>query len=261
MDDEVRVVQRLLDIMRRLRDPREGCPWDLKQDFQSIAPYTIEEAYEVADAIERKAWNELRSELGDLLLQVVFHAQMASERGLFTFEDVVNAINDKMVRRHPHVFAGAMVRDAEQQTREWEAHKRAERGAHASLLDDVPRALPALARAEKLQMRAAAVGFDWNSAADVLPAVVAELAELEQAMAWAEARDQIRHELGDLFFTCTNLARHLQIDADGALRGANERFERRFRRMELLLRESGEDIDEAGLERLDELWQRAKSEQ
>ena len=216
---------RLLEIMRRLRDPASGCPWDIEQTFDSIAPYTLEEAHEVADAIARKAYDELPSELGDLLFQAVFHAQMAQDAGLFGFDDVVRAICDKMVARHPHVFGDASRdKSAEQQTRDWEQIKAAERGA-ARVLDGVALGLPALTRAVKLQKRAARVGFDWPSTDEVLAKLIEEAAEL------VEARDsltqaEVEEEFGDLMFVMANLARHMQIDPEAALRATNAKFSR-----------------------------------
>ena len=259
-------VQRLLEVMRRLRDPDTGCPWDVEQDFRSIAPYTVEEAHEVADVIERGALEELPGELGDLLLQVVFHAQMATEQGRFDFGDVVDAIVEKMVRRHPHVFGDERVEDAEAQTVAWEEHKRAERaagrgGATSSLMDDVARGLPAMYRAMKLQKRAARAGFDWPDAVAVLPKLREESDELEHELQAGGSAERLAHEVGDLLFTCVNLARHLGVEPESALRAANLRFETRFRRMETLLGEAGESIDGQDIERLETLWQRVKREQ
>ena len=253
---------RLLEIMRRLRDPQSGCPWDIEQDFATIAPYTIEEAYEVADAIERAAWDELKGELGDLLFQSVFHAQMAEEKGLFSFQDVADTMSDKMVARHPHVF-GDQSRDksAEQQTQDWETIKAAEREARArgGVLDDVALNLPALMRAEKLQKRAARVGFDWPDIGQVVDKIAEEAREL------AEAReslplDKIAEEMGDLLFVMANLARHLKVDAETALRDANAKFVRRFHFIEAELEKRGKTPDESDLEEMDALWTRAKSE-
>ncbi|WP_276605847.1 nucleoside triphosphate pyrophosphohydrolase [Tabrizicola caldifontis] len=252
-------IDRLLAIMARLRDPQTGCPWDIEQSFATIAPYTLEEAHEVADAIERQAWGELKGELGDLLLQVVYHAQMAAEAGHFTFADVVAAISDKMIARHPHVF-GSESRDktAEQQTRDWEAQKARERGA-ARTLDGVALALPALTRALKLQNRAARVGFDWPSTAEVLDKLIEEAREV------VEARDSLSHEalteeIGDLLFVMANLARHLKVDPEAALRAANAKFTRRFARIEDWLAESGRRPADSTLEEMDALWNRAKAE-
>lgn len=253
-------VARLLDIMRRLRDPVTGCPWDIEQDFSTIAPYTLEEAHEVADAIERKAWDELRGELGDLLFQVVYHAQMAAEAGFFGFDDVVRAISDKMVARHPHVF-GDESRDksAAQQTEDWERIKAAERGP-ARVLDGVALGLPALTRAVKLQKRAARVGFDWPSTDEVVAKITEEAAEL------AEARDrltraEVAEEFGDLLFVMANLARHLGVDPEAALRGANAKFTRRFGRIEDWLNEAGKRPADSDLAEMDALWNRAKAEE
>jgi ATP diphosphatase len=250
---------RLLAIMARLRDPRRGCPWDLEQDFASIAPYTLEEAHEVADAIQRQAWAELRGELGDLLFQTVFHARMAEEAGLFAFPDVVAAIADKMVARHPHVF-GSESRDktAEEQTRDWEALKARERG-RARVLDGVALALPALTRAVKLQNRAARVGFDWPSAVQVLDKLTEEAREV------VEARDSldpeaVAEELGDLLFVVATLARHLQVDPEAALRAANAKFTRRFARIEDWLAAEGRSPAASDLAEMDALWNRAKAE-
>jgi ATP diphosphatase len=251
---------RLLEIMRRLRDPQTGCPWDIEQDFASIAPYTIEEAYEVADAIERGAWDELEGELGDLLLQVVYHAQMGAEAGLFDFDSVARAISDKMVARHPHVF-GTESRDrsAARQSAEWERIKAAERAARAQggVLDGVAAGLPALTRAVKLQKRAARVGFDWPSTAQVLDKIVEEAGEL------AEARDKLTprelfEEFGDLLFVIANLARHLDIDPEAALRHANAKFIRRFKAVEDALEARGKRPEDSDLAEMDALWEAAK---
>lgn len=253
---------RLLEIMRRLRDPQTGCPWDIEQTFASIAPYTIEEAYEVADAIDRQAWDELKGELGDLLFQSVFHAQMAAEAGLFTFDEVADTMSDKMVARHPHVF-GAESRDksAEQQTRDWEAIKAAERAAKAQtgVLDGVAPGLPALLRAHKLQKRAARVGFDWPHTAHVLDKIVEEARELEEARDEL-GPDQIEEEMGDLLFVMANLARHLGVEPEAALRRANAKFTRRFARIEALLAEDGKTPEQSDLAEMDALWDRAKAE-
>jgi nucleoside triphosphate diphosphatase len=258
--DPVGGIDRLLEIMRRLRDPATGCPWDIEQSFASIVPYTIEEAHEVADAIERQAWDELPGELGDLLLQVVFHAQMAEDEGLFAFQDVVRAISDKMLARHPHVF-GDESRDksAEQQTVDWEKIKAAERGP-ARVLDGVALGLPALTRAVKLQKRAARVGFDWPSTDEVVAKIAEEAAEL------VEARDElteaeVTEEFGDLLFVMANLARHLKIDPEAALRAANAKFSRRFGRIEDWLSEAGRAPADSDLAEMDALWNRAKQEE
>jgi len=254
---------RLIEIMRRLRDPESGCPWDIEQDFGTIAPYTIEEAYEVADAIEREAWGELKDELGDLLLQVVFHAQIARDRGLFGFDDVADAIADKMVARHPHVF-GDESRDksAEQQTRDWETVKAAERAAKAQtgVLDGVALGLPALLRAVKLQKRAARVGFDWPDASHVLDKITEEAGELREA-AESLPQEKVEEEFGDLLFVMANLARHMGVEPEAALRGANAKFTRRFERIEAWLAEDGREASESDLAEMDALWDRAKAEE
>lgn len=252
---------RLLEIMRRLRDPDTGCPWDIEQDFASIAPYTIEEAYEVADAIERQAWDELQGELGDLLLQTVYHTQMGAEAGLFTFDSVANAIADKMVARHPHVF-GDESRDksAEQQTRDWEAIKAAERKARAAhgVLDDVAVGLPALTRAVKLQKRAARVGFDWPHIGQVVDKIAEEAGELAEARA-SLTQAEIEEEFGDLLFVVANLARHLNVDPETALRAANAKFTRRFRAIEAALAADGRTPEDSDLAEMDALWDAAKA--
>ncbi len=253
-------IERLREIMARLRDPKTGCPWDIKQDFASIAPYTIEEAHEVADAIERQAWDELRGELGDLLLQVVYHSQMAEEAGHFDFDAVVTGISDKMISRHPHVF-GAESRDksAEQQSLDWERIKATERGP-ARVLDGVALGLPALSRAVKLQARAARVGFDWPSTDEVLAKLVEETHELIEARATLGPAE-IAEEFGDLIFVMANLARHLNLDPEAALRGANAKFTRRFGRIEDWLDEAGKTPAQSGLAEMDALWNRAKAEE
>ena len=252
---------RLLEIMRRLRDPDTGCPWDIEQDFASIAPYTIEEAYEVADAIERQAWDELQGELGDLLLQTVYHTQMGAEAGLFTFDSVANAIADKMVARHPHVF-GDESRDksAEQQTRDWEAIKAAERRARAAhgVLDDVAVGLPALTRAVKLQKRAARVGFDWPHIGQVVDKIAEEAGELAEAQA-SLTQAEIEEEFGDLLFVVANLARHLDVDPETALRAANAKFTRRFKAIEAALAADGRSPEDSDLAEMDALWDAAKA--
>lgn len=261
IDDPCGGMPRLIEIMRRLRDPETGCPWDIEQDFATIAPYTIEEAFEVADAIERRDWDELRAELGDLLLQVVFHAQIARDRGLFGFDEVADAISDKMVARHPHVF-GSESRDktAEQQTRDWETVKAAERAARAQagVLDGVALGLPALMRAVKLQKRAARVGFDWPDAGEVLDKVAEEAAELSEA-ASGEPPERIEEEMGDLLFVVANLARHLQVDPETALRRANAKFTRRFGQVEAALAAQGRRPEDATLAEMDTLWDAAKA--
>jgi MazG family protein len=259
---------RLLDIMVRLRDPERGCPWDRAQSFATIAPYTIEEAYEVAEACERGDASALKDELGDLLFQVVFHARIAEEAGLFAFNDVAQAIADKMLRRHPHVFGDAVIADAAAQTRAWEEHKAAERRAKAangsapeSALDGVGEALPALTRALKLQGRAARVGFDWPDPPPILDKIEEEIGELRAAMADGGAPAAIEDELGDLLFAVVNLARRLTVDPAQALRGACRKFDRRFRRIEALLAEAGTTPAAASLDEMEALWQKAKTEE
>ncbi len=258
-------VARLREIMRRLRDKDTGCPWDIVQTFETIAPYTIEEAYEVADAIHRGEMAELEGELGDLLLQVVYHAQMAEEDGAFTFDDVTRAISDKMVRRHPHVF-GDESRDKtpEKQTRDWEEIKAAERRARGevreSALDGVASALPGLTRAVKLQNRAARVGFDWPHRHDVLEKLVEETHELTAEIEAGDL-DAIEDEFGDLLFVMANLARHLRVDPEAALRRTNAKFERRFRAIEERLARMGRTPVESDLEEMDALWDAVKHEE
>lgn len=261
---------RLIAVMARLRDPSGGCPWDLAQDFATIAPYTIEEAYEVAEAIRHDDMTALKEELGDLLLQVAYHAQMAKERGAFDFDSVAGAIADKMIRRHPHVFGDARIDSARAQTIAWEEQKAGERrakatadGAPPSVLDGVALALPALLRAEKLQKRAARVGFDWPEAAQVFDKIDEELAEIRHALEQppadpTERAAMLQDELGDLLFACANLARHLNVDPEGALRGTNAKFERRFRFIEAALARAGRAPADASLEEMEALWQEAK---
>ncbi|MDF1717190.1 MAG: nucleoside triphosphate pyrophosphohydrolase [Antarcticimicrobium sp.] len=254
-------IERLLEIMRRLRDRDTGCPWDIEQDFDTIAPYTIEEAYEVADAIERRAWDELKGELGDLLFQSVFHAQMAQEAGHFTFQDVVRTMSDKMVARHPHVF-GNETRDksAEQQTRDWEAIKAAERAekAQRGALEGVAGNLPALLRAYKLQQRAARVGFDWPDTGDVIAKIAEEANELVEARD-SLGPDEIEEEYGDLLFVMANLGRHLGVEPEAALRRANAKFTRRFTAVEAALAEAGKRPEDSDLAEMDALWDAVKA--
>ncbi len=275
-------MDKLLDIMARLRDPQHGCPWDMQQTFATIAPYTIEEAYEVADAIDRGDMHDLRDELGDLLLQVVFHARMADEAGQFAFADVVAAISDKMLRRHPHVFATRECVDAAQailadspmeQTRDWELRKRREREARggtqdASALAGISRSMPEWQRALKLQKRAATVGFDWPDPAPVIAKLHEEIEEVRvEFAAAANAPDdllvqaRLEDEIGDLLFVCVNLARHATVDTGAALRRANAKFERRFRAMESLAQADGVVLAELSLENQDRYWDRVKAEE
>ncbi len=261
-------IDRLLEIMARLRHPERGCPWDRQQTFATVAPYTIEEAYEVADAVERDDLAGLRDELGDLLLQVVFHARMAEELGAFTFADVVAAIADKMVRRHPHVFGDAVVATAAAQTEAWERHKAAERERRsaggevpAGVLAGIPLALPALIRAWKLQKRAALVGFDWPEARAALAKLDEETRELRREIEGVADAHRLEDELGDLLFSAVNVARKLGIDPEKALRHANVKFERRFGRIEAMLAAAGRRPEETTLDELDALWERAKTEE
>ncbi len=257
-DDPIR---RLRAIMARLRDPVHGCPWDVEQSFSTIAPYTIEEAYEVADAIDREAWDELKGELGDLLFQSIFHAQMAEDEGLFDFDDVARAIGDKMIARHPHVFgAESNAKSAEQQVADWESVKAAERAAKArgGVLDDVAVGLPALMRAEKLQKRAARVGFDWPEIGMVIDKIAEEARELAEARRTLP-QDKITEEMGDLLFVMANLARHLKVDPEVALRSANAKFVRRFQYIEQQLAERSSSPDQSDLAEMDALWNAAKA--
>ncbi len=260
-----RNIDRLNEIMAQLRHPTDGCPWDVAQDFKSIAPYTIEEAYEVADAIERDDRESLREELGDLLLQVVFHARMAEEEKSFDFEDVAGAIADKLVRRHPHVFdtenhnPDTSLRDSwESQKANERADKSRAKGEEASLLDDIPIALPALTRAEKLQKRAARGGFDWEDIVPVIEKLEEELGELKAEISSNGSLERLADEMGDLLFSCVNLARHLKLDPEDCLRGTNAKFERRFRHVETSIREDGDDLGKVGLDVLEERWLQAK---
>lgn len=260
-------MQRLLEIMARLRDPDQGCPWDIAQSFSSIAPYTIEEAYEVADAIDRDDMVDLKDELGDLLLQVVFHAQMAHEQGLFSFEDIARQLADKMLRRHPHVFANQTADSAEDVKTLWEQIKRQERASKsasdastdASALDGLSTGLPEWMRAQKLHRKAAAVGFDWDDVQGVLDKVEEELAELRQAIDEGHGAEAITEEYGDLLFACCNIGRHVTADPGTALRLANHKFEQRFRAMEQLARSRRVDMMSASLETLEALWQQVKA--
>ncbi|MCG6115647.1 MAG: nucleoside triphosphate pyrophosphohydrolase [Mesorhizobium sp.] len=267
-----RDISRLIEIMAALRTPVTGCPWDLEQDFASIAPYTIEEAHEVADAIARGDLNDLREELGDLLLQVVYHARMAEEDGSFDFGAVVETVTKKMIRRHPHVFGDETARGAGMAKGMWEkikaeekAEKRAARLARGldpeengkGYLDGIPLALPALVRALKLQQKAARVGFDWSEAAPILDKIEEEIGELREAMA-AGRKAEIKDEFGDLLFAVVNLGRHLDVDAEDALRGTNDKFRNRFHAIEAALTERGDTLEAATLDEMEALWQAAK---
>jgi len=256
-----RPIERLLAIMARLRDPERGCPWDREQNFATIAPYTIEEACEVADAIERGDMTALKDELGDLLFQVVFHARMAEEHGLFAFDDVAEAIGDKMERRHPHVFGDAEIASIAAQNEAWEAHKAAEReakGEAASVVDGVAIALPALLRAAKISRRAGRIGFDWPDAASVIDKIEEELDEIEDALDDHAPPAALEEEIGDLLFAAANLARKLDIEPETALRRATAKFERRFRRVETLAKARGVERD---LDALEALWQEVKAQE
>jgi len=266
MPASTRSIDTLLKIMAQLRDPDSGCPWDVEQTFDTIAPYTVEEAYEVADAIQRKDHADLKDELGDLLLQVVFHARMAEEEGLFAFADVVDAISSKMIRRHPHVFREDEAKDAHAVTGAWENIKAAERAAKATqqtqrTLDGIPLALPALVRAVKLQKRAARVGFDWPHTDQVLDKLAEETAELKAELDAGTSAQRIMAELGDILFVYANLARHLGIDPEQALAATNAKFERRFARIEDWLTADGRTPHQATLDEMDALWTQAKSEE
>jgi nucleoside triphosphate diphosphatase len=276
-------IQELLDIMAKLRDPNGGCPWDVKQNFSSVAPYTIEEAYEVADAIDRNDMADLKDELGDLLLQVVFHARMAEEAGHFKFSDVVDGICDKMVRRHPHVFdahgcanaaggrmpgaAGdASVEDADEQTRLWEIQKKREREAKLGVADDsvlsgVSRGMPEWQRAVKLQKRAATVGFDWPDPNPVFDKLHEEIEEVRAEFIKGVGHTELEDEIGDVLFVCANLSRHAKVDFGAAMRRANQKFERRFRRMESLVKLQNAKLTDLDLQQQDALWDRAKQEE
>lgn len=249
----------LLSIMAALRDPETGCPWDRKQSFETIAPYTLEEAYEVSDAITRGDMQELRGELGDLLFQIVFYAQMAKEQGTFDFSDIVDGICGKMIRRHPHVFADADYASEEELHAAWETGKEKERAGNKATgtLDGVALALPALSRAVKLQKRAARVGFDWPDTEGVLAKCREELTEFEVELAEANS-EAMQEEFGDLLFSMVNLSRHLSLDAEQSLRQANEKFERRFKKMEAMFANAGRGLDEASLEEMDAAWERIK---
>ena len=264
--DILRPIDRLLAIMARLRDPADGCPWDQEQTFGTVAPYTVEEAYEVADAIERQDMSDLKEELGDLLLQVVFHARMAEEQGAFAFDDVARAINDKMIRRHPHVFAEEIYDSLADQKQGWEALKAAERAKKqetgparaASLLDDIPVGLPALTRAVKLSKRAAGVGFVWPDISQVVEKLDEEFAELKAEIAAGDL-EKARQEMGDVLFVVANLARTLDVDPEDSLRFTNAKFVRRFQYIEKALAERGRTPDQSDLAEMDALWDEAKA--
>jgi len=252
---------RLQEIMRALRDPEGGCPWDIEQNFSSIAPYTVEEAYEVADAIERENWDDLKNELGDLLLQTVYHTQMAEEENLFNFNDVVNQISEKMIKRHPHVFGSLKQnKTSDQQIKDWEAIKADERVKknQTGILDDVALNLPALVRSLKLQKRAARVGFDWPTVSKVLEKIEEETKELVEAKEF-ESQERINEEFGDLMFSIVNLGRHLKVDPEEALKKTNIKFITRFQFIEDEIKSEGRDLEDTSLEEMEKLWQRAKN--
>lgn len=257
-------IDKLLNVMKELRDPDHGCPWDREQTFQTIAPYTIEEAYEVSDAIQKEDMLELQDELGDLLFQVVFHAQIAAEQERFDFSDVVNSIVDKMHRRHPHVFGDEQIEDARAQTHAWEKHKHAERqqkkstAVQLSLLDGIPVALPALTRAVKLQRRAARAGFDWTSIPPILAKIIEELDEVKQEIEQQADHQHIEDEIGDLFFAVSNLARHLEIDPETSIRRSNAKFERRFKAVEALALRQDKQLDKMTIDEMEVLYQQVK---
>jgi ATP diphosphatase len=257
-------LQRLLTIMKTLRDPQTGCPWDRKQTFATIAPYTLEETYEVLDAIQREDYADLRDELGDLLFQVVFYAQMGSEQGLFDFDQVCNAISDKLERRHPHIFAMELQISSDEALSKWEQTKSQERADKAlfSALDDIPQTLPALMKAHKIQKRCAAVGFDWDTLGPVLGKVYEEIDEvMHEATQAVVDEEKLGEEIGDLLFATVNLSRHLGHKAEDALQAANRKFERRFRRVEELVAQAGMTMNDATLEQMEVFWQQVKKEQ
>lgn len=254
-------IERLLNIMSTLRDPEKGCPWDKEQNFSSIAPYTIEEAYEVADAISRNNMSALKDELGDLLFQVVFHSQMATEQGAFNFDEVAGAICDKMERRHPHVFGNERIASATEQTIAWEEHKRREReqqSAQVGVLDNIPLALPALTRAAKLGKRAATIGFEWPDVHGALDKMSEELREVQSAVSNKASIAELTDELGDVLFCVVNVCRHLHIDPEAALRSVNSKFERRFRHVESRMKENAQQPKQTPLAIMDEYWDEAK---
>lgn len=262
-------IEKLIEIMQSLRDPDNGCPWDLEQDFQSLIPFTIEEAYEVADAIEQNNLEDIKDELGDLLFQIVFYSQLGKEKNAFDFNDVAQGISEKLIRRHPHVFSDSKIKNSEEQTKEWEKIKQQERemksiknSSELSILDDVSRALPSLMRSEKLQKRAAREGFDWPNIQDVMLKVNEELSEVQQELnADAQDKEKIEDEIGDLFFSCINLSRHAGLNAEICIRKANLKFERRFRALEVIARNKELQINKMTVDELEELWQEVKSQE
>lgn len=255
-------LERLLSIMKRLRDPETGCPWDREQSINSIKGFTIEEAYEVVDAIERNEMADLKDELGDLLFHIVFYSEMANEQGEFNFQQVVNQVCDKLERRHPHVFSDMQLNNSDEVKAHWEKTKSKERKSsqknHNSILDDISAHMPAIMRAGKLQKRAASIGFDWDNIEDVLNKVQEELDELRDAIKQDSDREHIREEIGDLLFCCVNLARKLRVDSETALRQTNDKFINRFQYIEQKLTEQGNTLEKASLKEMDDLWNKAK---
>lgn len=264
MNKDIHHINQLLEIMSKLRDPVKGCPWDLEQTFETIVPHTLEEAYEVADAIENKQPADIKAELGDLLLQIVFYCQLANEKGWFDFSDVVKGLTDKLIQRHPHVFSDEKIQSAKEQHNHWESYKEKERQRRLqkenSVLADVPKNFPALSRAQKLQNRAARVGFDWLNVHSVLDKVQEEIKEFEEAFE-EKNMPHAEEELGDILFVCANLARHLQSDAETILRRANAKFERRFRGIEVIVNHSGKKWQDFTLGELEALWQQVKRDE
>lgn len=258
-------IEQLVEIMATLRDPQKGCPWDLKQNFATIVPHTIEEAYEVADAIEQQEWNDVREELGDLLFQVIFYSQLGKEQGLFDFDDVVSGINEKLIRRHPHVFGESEFADDAAIKANWEAEKakeRAAKGEDNSLLANIPNALPALLRADKIQKRCAKHGFDWDTVGPVVEKVREEIDEvMDEVIQVSPDQGKIEEEVGDLLFAVVNLSRHLNVKPESALQRANNKFERRFREVEKSVLEQGKRIDDCSLEMLDSEWEKVKRQE
>ncbi|MCQ1057512.1 nucleoside triphosphate pyrophosphohydrolase [Photobacterium sp. DNB23_23_1] len=262
MSENKAPIEQLVEIMSTLRDPQQGCPWDLKQTFASIVPHTLEEAYEVADAIEQQNWDDVREELGDLLFQVIFYSQLGKEQGLFDFDDVVRGINEKLTRRHPHVFANTEFANEAEINANWEAEKAKERsvkGEDSSVLANIPQAMPALIRADKIQKRCAKHGFDWDTLGPVVDKVHEEIEEvMEEVIQVSPDQSKIEEEVGDLLFAVANFSRHVQVKPEVALKKANQKFERRFREVEKTVLERGKRIDDCSLEYLDAIWDEVK---
>lgn len=254
-------IKELINVMAALRDPDSGCPWDLKQNFKTVAPYTIEEAYEVLDAIEQEDFTELKGELGDLLFQIIFHSRLAEEQGLFDFSNVVETIVEKMIRRHPHVFDGHVYEDEKAFKQAWEADKHKDKKEKHSVLDGVPNAFPSLKLAQKIQKKAASVGFDWTDVAPVYDKIEEETEEIKEAVQQNESHERIADEVGDLLFAVVNLSRHLNVDAEDALRKASNKFRRRFQQVELKVEEDKADMAEMPLEKLEMYWQQVKTDE